>query len=64
MKWSWATSGCFVGAMTLSQVALAVSSAELYTVTPYQYGRFEARARLAAGDGVVSSLPGHRLKAG
>src|SRR4051812_36525623 len=56
MKWSWATGGCFVGAMTLSQVTLAVSSAELYTATSYQYGRFEARARLAAGDGVVSSF--------
>jgi hypothetical protein len=42
--------------MTLSPVALAVSSAELYTATSYQYGRFEARARLAAGDGVVSSF--------
>jgi endo-1,3-1,4-beta-glycanase ExoK len=42
--------------MTLSHMALAVSSAELYTATSYQYGRFEARARLAAGDGVVSSF--------
>ena len=36
--------------------ALAVASAELYTGTAYQYGRFEARLRFAAGDGVVSSF--------
>jgi beta-glucanase (GH16 family) len=42
--------------MTFSHLALAVSSAELYTATSYPYGRFEARARLAAGDGVVSSF--------
>jgi endo-1,3-1,4-beta-glycanase ExoK len=36
--------------------ALAVTSAELYTGTGYQYGRFEARLRFAAGDGVVSSF--------
>ena len=56
MRWSWATGCCFLGAMTLSNAALAVSSAELYTATSYPYGRFEARARLAAGDGVVSSF--------
>jgi len=42
--------------MTFCPVALAVSSAELYTATSYPYGRFEARARLATGDGVVSSF--------
>ncbi len=36
--------------------ASAVTSAELYTGTAYQYGRFEARLRFAAGDGVVSSF--------
>ncbi len=34
----------------------AVSSAELYSGTSYRYGRFEARVRFAAGDGVVSSF--------
>ncbi|HET9956673.1 MAG TPA: family 16 glycosylhydrolase [Polyangiaceae bacterium] len=34
----------------------AVSSAELYTSQSYTYGRVEARARFAAGDGVVSSF--------
>jgi MYXO-CTERM domain-containing protein len=36
--------------------ARAVGSAELYSGTSYQYGRFEARVRFAAGDGVVSSF--------
>jgi endo-1,3-1,4-beta-glycanase ExoK len=39
-----------------SAVAQAVSSAEVYTSAPYGYGRFEARIRFAAGDGVVSSF--------
>src|SRR3954468_7682115 len=38
------------------QLCLAVGSAELYSSQAYGYGRFEARARLAAGDGVVSSF--------
>jgi beta-glucanase (GH16 family) len=33
-----------------------VSSAELYTSKSYGYGRFEARVRMAAGDGVVSTF--------
>jgi hypothetical protein len=40
----------------LSQSALAVSSAELYTTQGYQFGRFEARLQFAPGDGVVSSF--------
>ena len=36
--------------------AHAVSSAEVYPSAPYGYGRFEARLRFAAGDGVVSSF--------
>jgi endo-1,3-1,4-beta-glycanase ExoK len=39
-----------------SAIAHAVSSAEVYTSAPYGYGRFEARIRFAAGDGVVSSF--------
>ncbi|MEP7050214.1 MAG: family 16 glycosylhydrolase [Pseudomonadota bacterium] len=37
-------------------LCLATGSAELYTSASYGYGRFEARARFAAGDGVVSSF--------
>lgn len=36
--------------------ARAVASAELYRTQTYLYGRFEARIRYAAGDGVVSSF--------
>jgi endo-1,3-1,4-beta-glycanase ExoK len=36
--------------------ARAVSSAELYQSASYPYGRFEARIRFAAGDGVISSF--------
>jgi hypothetical protein len=39
-----------------SSALAATTSAELYTGTSYQYGRFEARVRFAAGDGVVSSF--------
>ena len=50
-----------VGAVTLavsclSSSAFAVSSAEMYTAKSYFYGRFTARIRFAAGDGVVSSF--------
>lgn len=48
--------GCFVAATLLPQLAQAVSSAELYTATPYSYGRVETRLRFAAADGVVSSF--------
>ncbi|MBN2193721.1 MAG: family 16 glycosylhydrolase [Polyangiaceae bacterium] len=41
---------------TLSGVAWADASAELYHNQAYVYGRFEARIRYAAGDGVVSSF--------
>jgi endo-1,3-1,4-beta-glycanase ExoK len=40
----------------IPQAAWAVSSAELYRSGAYVYGRFEARIRYAAGDGVVSSF--------
>lgn len=36
--------------------AAAVSSAELIRIAPHRHGRFEARLRFAAGDGVVSSF--------
>ncbi|MEO6602440.1 MAG: family 16 glycosylhydrolase, partial [Polyangiaceae bacterium] len=50
------TSLCFLGTTAISQLALAVSSAEVYTGEAYGYGRFEARLRYAAGDGVISSF--------
>jgi hypothetical protein len=43
-------------AMCLPAPARAVSSAELYQNETYTYGRFEARIRFAAGDGVISSF--------
>jgi endo-1,3-1,4-beta-glycanase ExoK len=47
----------FFAATFVAQVApAAVQSAELYTASSYQYGRFEARLKFAAGDGVVSSF--------
>lgn len=46
----------FLLATSISPVASAVRSAELYTATSYRYGRVEARVRFAAGDGVVSSF--------
>jgi endo-1,3-1,4-beta-glycanase ExoK len=49
--------GCVL-ALVLSSAApaRAVSSAELYQNQTYTYGRFEARVRFAAGDGVISSF--------
>lgn len=46
---------CFAS-IAISANAHAVGSAELYTGESYQYGRFEARVRFAAGDGVISSF--------
>jgi hypothetical protein len=46
----------FLALTLVSAPARAVASAELYTSTSYGYGRFEARVRFAAGDGVVSSF--------
>jgi hypothetical protein len=40
----------------VAQAASAVSSAELYRVDSYRYGRFKARIRYAPGEGVVSSF--------
>ncbi len=51
--------------LTAAGEAGAVASAELYQNQTYTYGRFEARLRFAAGDGVVSSFflwkPGSEL---
>lgn len=41
---------------SIPRVARAVASAELYHTQTYYYGRFEARVRFAAADGVVSSF--------
>lgn len=46
----------FLLATLRPQLGLATSSAELLTAKSYGYGRFEARARFAAGSGVVSSF--------
>lgn len=49
----------FCGTAALASVvspAHAVSSAELYTLASYPYGRFEARVRFAGGDGIVGSF--------
>jgi endo-1,3-1,4-beta-glycanase ExoK len=47
---------CVVAAFVIPRTAEAVASAELYRTQAYFYGRFEARIRYAAGDGVVSSF--------
>lgn len=47
---------CFLAAALLPGTAAATASPELYTSAAYGYGRFEARLRFAAGDGVVSSF--------
>jgi hypothetical protein len=56
--------GRMASALALAMAALcftveseaAVSSAELIRSAPHRHGRFEARLRFAAGDGVVSSF--------
>ncbi len=47
---------CVLATLGFSQVASAVASSEIYTSAGYGYGRFEARLKFAAGDGVVSSF--------
>lgn len=47
---------CFAITAGFPHLALAVSSAELYTSTSYGYGRVEAKIRFAAGDGVIGSF--------
>jgi hypothetical protein len=42
--------------LSVAADASAVASAELYQNQTYTYGRFEARVRFAAGDGVISSF--------
>jgi hypothetical protein len=46
----------FLAFTLVPETALAVASAEFYSSASYGYGRFEARIRFAAGDGVVSSF--------
>lgn len=49
--------GCLLAlALSSAAPALATISAELYQNQTYTYGRFEARTRFAAGDGVISSF--------
>lgn len=52
----WLQAAFLSALLALPRSAAAVSSAELYQTQTLGYGRFEARLRLAAGDGVVSSF--------
>ncbi len=54
--WLSVASAAFVATLLLPRIAGATTSAELYTSAANGYGRFEARLRFAAGDGVVSSF--------
>src|SRR5512133_1604778 len=45
-----------IAGAVIPQTANAVASAELYRKQAYVYGRFEARIRFGAGDGVISSF--------
>ena len=47
---------CLLATLLVPGIANATKSAELYTGSSYGFGRFEARIRFAAGDGVVSSF--------
>jgi hypothetical protein len=51
-----ASSLCLLAVTTVSELALAVSSAEFYKGEAHGYGRAEASIRFAAGDGVVSTF--------
>jgi endo-1,3-1,4-beta-glycanase ExoK len=46
----------FLATVGLPNIALAVTSGEIYPAAGYGYGRYETRLRFAAGDGVVSSF--------
>ena len=56
MKREWFSASLIVMTLGMAAPALGVSSAELYQNQTYTYGRFEARVRFAAGDGVISSF--------
>ncbi|HWO10258.1 MAG TPA: family 16 glycosylhydrolase [Polyangiaceae bacterium] len=56
MKYRCLSLGLAAASLTLAAEAGAVASAELYQNQTYTYGRFEARVRFAAGDGVISSF--------
>lgn len=65
MKHEWLPVVLVPLALGMTARAHAVASAELYQNQTYTYGRFEARVRFAAGDGVISSFflwkPGSEL---
>jgi hypothetical protein len=46
----------FLATVGLPNIALAVTSGEIYPAAGYGYGRYESRLKFAAGDGVVSSF--------
>jgi hypothetical protein len=56
VKHKWLAALLLPLTLALVAPAAAVSSAELYQNQVYTYGRFEARVRFAAGDGVISSF--------
>src|SRR5690349_4509392 len=56
MKYRCLPVGLALVCLTLAADAGAVASAELYQNQTYTYGRFGARVRFAAGDGVISSF--------
>jgi len=56
MKYSCLSLSLAAASLTLAAEAGAVASAELYQNQTYTYGRFEARVRFAAGDGIISSF--------
>jgi endo-1,3-1,4-beta-glycanase ExoK len=47
---------CAVGISAWGTLAHAAASAEFYTTTSYQYGRFEASIRFPAGEGVIGAF--------
>lgn len=54
--WLSLASAAFIVTSLLPGVARATASAELYTSAPSGYGRYEARVRYGAGDGIISSF--------
>lgn len=54
--WFSVVSAAFIATVLMPRPAGATASAELYTSAANGYGRFEARLKFAAGDGVISSF--------
>lgn len=56
MKKAGIATAIVLACAAVPSVAKAVASAELYKTQAYTYGRFEARIRFGAGDGIISSF--------